>query len=115
MGARDEFNSLMKNILIGPYPLEGFTQDNGEEILFKDSPLNTYISGVLFPQQVLDDESTKLDDVAPKDDIEVIEDQKSLAFAGKELGGDSVPSNELDAETAAVNNFRQSGMGITDC
>ena len=115
MGARDEFNSLMKNILIGPYPLDGFTQDNGEEILFKDSPLNTYISGVLFPQQVLDDESTKVDDVAPKEDIEVIEDQKSLAFAGKELGGDSVPSNELDAETAAVNNFRQSGMGITVC
>lgn len=115
MSARDDFNNLIRDMLIGPYPLEGFTQDNGEEILFKDSPLNTYISGVLFPQHVPDDQAAMKDDSA--NDILANQgiEEKSLAYNGKELGDDDAPDNGLDTETSSVNNFKQSGIGITIC
>ena len=50
MGEREKVLKIVKDILVGPNPLPGFTQDNGEEILFCDSPLKTYVTGVLFPQ-----------------------------------------------------------------
>ena len=50
MEAREEVLETVKKILVGPNPLPLFKQDNGEEILFCDSPLKTYVTGVLFPQ-----------------------------------------------------------------
>ena len=47
---REEMIDLIKANLIGPNPKEGFTQDNGQEILFFESPLQTYVAGILFPQ-----------------------------------------------------------------
>ena len=49
---REKLLSKIKQILIGPDPLDQFKQDNGEEILFSDSPLKTYVTGVLFPQML---------------------------------------------------------------
>lgn len=40
---REKLLSKIKQILIGPDPLDQFKQDNGEEILFSDSPLKTYV------------------------------------------------------------------------
>ena len=34
MGEREKVLKIVKDILVGPNPLPGFTQDNGEEILF---------------------------------------------------------------------------------
>ena len=47
---REEMIDLIKANLIGPNPKEGFTQDDGQEILFFESPLQTYVAGILFPQ-----------------------------------------------------------------
>ncbi len=115
MSTRDSFNKLIKEILVGPYPLENFVQENGEEILFKDSPLNTYISGILFPQHILDSQTAEKKESSDEENNESEIEQKSLAFDGKELGSDDTPASELDLETANVNSFKQSGMGITIC
>ena len=115
MSTRDDFNKLVKDILIGPYPLDIFKQENGEEILFKDSPLNTYISGVLYPQHMLNDQASNKAELSDEDTAELEIEQKSLAFNGKELGSDDTPVSELDLETANINSFKQSGMGITVC
>ena len=50
METREKVLQIVKNILVGPNPLPGYTQENGEEILFFDSPLKTYVTGILFPQ-----------------------------------------------------------------
>ena len=47
MKAREEVLETVKKILLGPNPLPLFKQDNGEEILFCDSPLKTYVTGIL--------------------------------------------------------------------
>ena len=115
MSTRDEFNKLLKDMLIGPYPLTSFSQKNGEEILFKDSPLNTYISGVLFPQHMSEEQIEKKADTMVEESTDSEIDSKTLSFTGKELGGDDTPESELDTETFNINSFKQSGMGITIC
>ncbi len=41
MDTRDKLMKTVRDILVGPNPFPGFTQQNGEEILFFDSPLKT--------------------------------------------------------------------------
>ena len=50
---REKLLSKIKQILIGPDPLDQFKQDNGEEILFSDSPCGMFLMMTIFPKMYL--------------------------------------------------------------
>lgn len=117
MNTREKVINCVKQLLIGPDPLPGYTQDNGEEILFFDSPLRTYISGILFPQVLFTNEN----------ESEIINESEVYEVCAE---GDTLQSNNVkekfiksnniaeptnDLETSKINNYHQSGMGITLC
>lgn len=112
---RDEVLHEVKKILMGPDPLPDYTQDNGEEILFFDSPLKTYVTGVLFPQfratGDLEEEPTEIVDVDSSEDdpIKYTPRQKAM------VSSKSIAEPALDEETSKINNYQQSAMGITVC
>lgn len=113
MGTREKLMKIVRDILIGPNPLPGFTQKNGEEILFFDSPLKTYIAGVLFPQSKMtvgieeDDELPETDSIA---DVGNGADDYSQTSS---IGYENITEPTIEAETSKINNIRQSAMSIT--
>lgn len=118
---REKLLKKVKQMLIGPDPLPGFVQENGEEILFSDSPLKTYVTGVLFPQIIntseLEDESEQYSgenaeegDVIPEL-METTGKSGTLPTAHKKAAAEIVQ----DGETSKINNYKQSAMGLTMC
>ena len=66
---RDNLIEFIEREFIGPDPinLEGFIQENGEEILIGDPPRIRYSAGILYPPQkalplVDDDDKLEVDD-----------------------------------------------------
>lgn len=115
MLVRDEVLEEVKKILIGPNPLDDFKQDNGEEILFKNSPKDTYSTGVLFPQMITgigieDDLSDDSDEETETEPIEITTSGEKSSTNSK-YGTES----EIEAETSKINSYKQSAMGITIC
>ena len=117
---REKLLSKIKQILIGPDPLDQFKQDNGEEILFSDSPLKTYVTGVLFPQMLtvseLQEESGEYNGTEEESEIPFqdagVPDSKAKADP---LSTKNYAEIVAEAETSKINNYKQSAMGITLC
>lgn len=117
---REKLLSKIKQILIGPDPLDQFKQDNGEEILFSDSPLKTYVTGVLFPQMLtvseLQEESGEYNGTEEESEIPFqdagVPDSKAKADP---LSTKDYAEIVAEAETSKINNYKQSAMGITLC
>ena len=114
MKTRESLLQTVKNILIGPNPLPGYTQENGEEILFYDSPLKTYVSGVLFPQSIISDRFQESESSFTDDENREVPDE-TIDPEEKMLGQKNVPEPIIEAETSKINSYRQSAMGITLC
>ena len=57
---RKELLDIVKKEFIGPDPIEwpGYKQPNGEEILISDPPRTRYIAGILYPQDISEEESS---------------------------------------------------------
>lgn len=57
---RKELLELVKREFIGPDPIDwpGYKQPNGEEILISDPPRTRYIAGILYPQQMPEEETS---------------------------------------------------------
>lgn len=117
---REKLFSKVKQILVGPDPLDVFRQENGEEILFSDSPLKTYVTGILFPQMLttseLQEESEEYCGIGDESGIPFQDD----APADVQPDKDSFTSGNYaeivaEAETSKINNYKQSAMGITLC
>lgn len=126
MEEREKLLKTVKDILIGPNPLPGYTQENGEEILFFDSPLKTYVTGILFPTTKFDeglaeddnsvnDLSVGLDEDNNADILETVSNskQKLIDIKDYQKKGGYIAEPTLDSETSKVNNFHQSAMSIT--
>ena len=115
MKAREEVLETVKKILLGPNPLPLFKQDNGEEILFCDSPLKTYITGILFPQTKIPEgaEDAESDNV----EVETAEDipDETLGGTVSLIGEKNIAEPSIEEETSKINNFKQSAMGLTFC
>ena len=47
---RDRIVEFLRRELVGPDPVDGYRQPNGEEILITEPPRNRYGAGILFPQ-----------------------------------------------------------------
>ena len=114
MGEREKVLSLVKDILVGPNPLPGFVQENGEEILFCDAPLKTYVTGVLFPQVKMGEGEEEREE-EPFDEEEVNIPFDTVSPDGNMIGDKNIAEPSIEAETSKINNFRQSAMGITMC
>jgi hypothetical protein len=117
MENREKLLQTVKNILIGPNPLPGYTQNDGEEILFFDSPLKTYIAGVLFPQTKIADEIQEdhfvpvENDIVSETDYIQEESDKGKRFTSEK----NIAEPAIEAETSRINTYQQSAMGITFC
>lgn len=115
MKAREEVLETVKKILLGPNPLPLFKQDNGEEILFCDSPLKTYVTGILFPQTKIPEgaEDAESDNV----EVETAEDipDETLGGTVSLIGEKNIAEPSIEEETSKINNFKQSAMGLTFC
>ncbi len=124
MNTREELLNIVKKILIGPNPLPDYNpedrepmklqQENGEEILFFDSPLKTYVTGVLFPQTIVTNETQEDSSSLPEDeiDIEIESGEEKLDFTSK---ANAAAEPVIEAETSKINTYQQSAMGITFC
>ncbi len=118
MSIRDDTLETVKRILVGPNPLPGFTQKNGEEILFNDSPLQTYVTGVLFPQTKLEteqDDDAVVSETAPGGCNEIQDILGIPGGAGQRIGEKIDTESIIETEAPKINNYRQSAMGITVC
>ena len=115
MNEREKVLKIVRDILIGPNPLPEFTQDNGEEILFCDSPLKTYVAGVLFPQAKIGEGEMEDKEGEPVEEIESDIPFETVVPALKMIGDKNIAEPSIEAETSKINNFRQSAMGITLC
>lgn len=114
METREQILQKVKDILVGPNPLTEFCQSNGEEILFGDSPLKTYVTGVLFPQVQIGEgvENENDETLDEQSDVEIPDEAMDST---KTLGEKNVAEPSIEAEISKINNFRQSAMGITLC
>ena len=118
MNTREKLLKTVKDILIGPNPLPGFTQNNGEEILFNDSPLKTYISGILFPQVIMKseeigDENEPMEESSEANVVECSSETGDIER--RYLSDKNIAEPITESETSKINNYRQSAMGITLC
>ena len=115
---RDEVLQEVKNILMGPNPLLGYEQENGEEILYYDSPLNTYVTGILFPKlkvtSELEEEKTEIME-SDNYDYEQEVPAPIVTTKGEKIYSSNIAEPALDEETSKMNNYKQSAMGITVC
>ena len=110
---RNAFTDTVRRLLIGPNPLEGFMQPNGEEILFNGDPLKVYVSGVLFPRN---DTCLKgVVELREPDDEEDVDDEPEEVADYKEVPRRSESEAVIDEETPKINARFQSAMGITLC
>lgn len=114
---REEMIDLIKANLIGPNPKEGFTQDNGQEILFFESPLQTYVAGILFPQIlepefIQDEEILNDEDSDNSNSIKIDEHKKTESTSSNTK---FYPEPIIEAETSKINSYKQSALGITVC
>ena len=113
MDTRDKLMKTVRDILVGPNPLPGFTQQNGEEILFFDSPLKTYVAGILFPQAKVtscleeDNEISDSDEAFDKSESQDYDPQTAM------VGYSNIVEPTIEAETSKINSIRQSAMSIT--
>ncbi|NCC73251.1 MAG: hypothetical protein EOM06_07605 [Sphingobacteriia bacterium] len=111
---KEQLIDLIKKDFIGPDPVqkEGFIQENGEEILFFDSPLKRYSAGILFPQKSIIDELADSDQepefsVDPEES-KLQEDNQADKFPGYK---EWVAENEEIMNLS--NAYRQSAISMT--
>lgn len=59
---REQLLELVEREFIGPDPIdwEGYKQANGQEILVSDPPRTRYIAGILYPQELSEEETSAL-------------------------------------------------------
>lgn len=109
---RKQIIELLTKEMIGPDPIdfEGCRQENGEEILSADTPLQRYIAGVLFPRNVYDEEAeaSRVDGTQPEsfDDQEAKEDTDQKEHNIEFLDDAEELINRSNA-------FQQSAMSLT--
>ncbi len=115
MKEREKVLNVVKNILVGPNPLPEFMQENGEEILFCDSPLKTYVTGILFPQIKMSEDSTENQEDILDNEVETVIPFDTVAPDSKMIGDRNIAEPTIEAEISKINNYRQSAMGLTVC
>lgn len=118
---REQIIDFLRREIVGPDPISSLLQENGEEILQKDSPTVRYGAGVLFPMQTPTREAEReaTDEAEDLPDIEILEseilDDEYQVEPEKTAGGAiDVSSDETTEEVVGLaNSFKPSAMGIS--
>jgi len=108
---REQIVDILRREFIGPDPIDepGMRQENGEEILTGDPPRIRYIAGVLFPQEVTEDQV--LPEETSDDAAELDTDEPVTA---KPVRQDAVSEDDIGEELINLSNaWQQSAMSMT--
>lgn len=111
---RTELLDLVKREFIGPDPIDwpGYKQSNGEEILVSDPPRTRYIAGILYPQEMLEEETAGVLENEMKEEP-VSESSESDERSAPKL---KVTVDYLEAAEELINRsnaYRQSAISLT--
>lgn len=113
---RDQLIEYVEREFIGPDPIDwpDLIQQNGEEILASDPPRTRYAAGVLFPQNVLDEETEPIEEEVSQSTAEGEQEDKDHGASEKADTGDAAEYLE-DAEELInrSNAYKQSAISIT--
>lgn len=112
---REQLIDLIEKEFIGPDPIEmeGFKQNNGEEILISDPPRTRYIAGILYPQEISEEETSGVNEgEMPEPDQP---DEESLPESGSNSKfKESKEYLEVAEELINRSNaYRQSAVSLT--
>jgi len=114
---RIEIIDIIKREFIGPDPIEGMTQSNGEEILTIDPPRMRYSAGILFPKsKAFDIETPESDEIRRESPVDIEGDDEISEFIDNIDRISSSKSWKPDPEEDVINlsnSFRQSAISIT--
>ena len=118
---REQIIDFLRREIVGPDPIPPLVQENGEEILEKDSPTVRYGAGVLFPIQTPTRESEREDagETAESVGVEILEaeilEDENQSEPEKTVGGAIDVSTDETTEEAVglANSFKPSAMGVS--
>lgn len=111
---RKELLDLVKREFIGPDPIDwpGYKQPNGEEILVSDPPRTRYIAGILYPQEMPEEETSGFFDNELEDEL-MLDTVEPNEHSEPKL---KVTSDYLEDAEELINRsnaYRQSAISLT--
>lgn len=112
---REQLLELVEKEFIGPDPIdwEGYRQANGEEILNSDPPRTRYIAGILYPQELPEEETSGINEgelqEAEQSEEEIPSDENPVP----ELRVTSEYLEEAEELINRSNAYRQSAISLT--
>lgn len=112
---RDQLIEIVERELIGPDPIDwpGLTQENGEEILVSDPPRTRYIAGILFPQNVLEEETDLEEGEAVEGTEESGGDEEIKDIKNDETGDEYEFLEDAEELINLSNAYKQSAISVT--
>lgn len=112
---RKQLLEFVKKEFIGPDPIDlpGFKQTNGEEILSSDPPRTRYIAGILFPQNLQEEETSGINE----NELNEIENSSDDYIPGEQITPKlKVTKDYLEEAEELINRsnaYRQSALSLT--
>ena len=112
---REQLLDYVEKEFIGPDPIdwEGYKQANGEEVLVSDPPRTRYIAGILFPQELPEEESSDLAEGEFNEVMEVTEDTISEEKSSPTLKVTNEYLEDAEELINRSNAYRQSAISMT--
>ena len=112
---RKQILKLVEKEFIGPDPIEweGYKQENGEEILISDPPRTRYIAGILYPQEISEEETSGVEEGELQETNQSVEDAPAESAPVSRL---KVTNEYLEAAEELINRsnaYRQSAVSLT--
>ena len=112
---REQLLELVEREFIGPDPIdwEGYKQSNGEEILISDPPRTRYIAGILYPQELSEEDTSGVEE----GELPEVEQSSEEESSGKNTTQKLKASSEyLEVAEELINRsnaYRQSAISLT--
>lgn len=112
---REQLLELVEREFIGPDPIdwEGYKQSNGQEILVSDPPRTRYIAGILYPQELPEEETSALAEDELDEEAQTTEERISEENSAPVLKTTSEYLEDAEELINRSNAYRQSAISIT--
>lgn len=112
---REQLLELVEKEFIGPDPIdwEGYRQADGEEVLNSDPPRTRYIAGILYPQEISEEETSGVKEEEFQEMDRLDENPLAESASVPKL---KVTSDYLEAAEELINRsnaYRQSAVSLT--
>lgn len=105
----------LKKELIGPDPIPGYTQENGEEILTSEPPRFRYSAGILFPMEASFASRESTNDAEEKifEVVEELYDDREHEIIMNDSKSFPDPIEDFEDEIGLSNSYLPSAIGIS--